>query len=72
MPYYHIQIKYREPDQSYINTDYELDLSEADAKTFGEQYVEGLVLFKRARHAVQKTLARPQKTANLKSAHNRR
>lgn len=43
---FHIQIKYKEPEQDHISTDYELDLSEEDTKTFTQQYMKGSVLFK--------------------------
>jgi predicted nucleotide-binding protein len=43
---FHIQIKYKEPKQDHISTDYELDLSEEDTKTFAQQYMKGSVLFK--------------------------
>jgi predicted nucleotide-binding protein len=46
MPYYHIRLKYQEAGQTFESTDYELDLSEEDAKEFGKQYEDGMVFFK--------------------------
>jgi len=46
MPCYHVRIRYKDSEQKYEVIDYELDLSEEDAKTFGEQYEEGQVFFK--------------------------
>ena len=46
MPYYHVRIRYKDPEQKYEFTVYELDLSEEDAKAFGAQYEKGQVFFK--------------------------
>jgi predicted nucleotide-binding protein len=45
MPYYHVRIKYLEPSYLRETTEYELDLSEEDATTIGEQYAKGRILF---------------------------
>jgi predicted nucleotide-binding protein len=46
MPYYHIRIKHKEPEQEYELDDFELDLSEEEARLLGEQYKEGHVFFR--------------------------
>ena len=46
MPFYHVRIRHKEPEHKYEFTNYELDLSEEDAKTLGEQYKKGMVFFK--------------------------
>lgn len=46
MPCFHVRVRYKDPKQKYEFTDYELDLSEKDAKLFGEQYEKGQVFFK--------------------------
>lgn len=50
--YYHVQLKYTEPQKTNIGTGYdyskteqELDLSEEDVTTLGKQYTEGYVFF---------------------------
>lgn len=46
MSYYHVRIRYKDPENNYDTTDYELDLLDEEAKILGEQYEEGRVLFK--------------------------
>lgn len=46
MPSYHIRMVYKLPEQVYPVTGYELDLSEEEARLFGEQYEKGKVFFK--------------------------
>ncbi len=45
MPYYHVRISHRDPESNYVQSEYELDLSEEDAKLLGEQYQSGNVFF---------------------------
>jgi predicted nucleotide-binding protein len=45
VPYYHIQIRFKKPDTDYSFTENELDLSEEEARQFGEQYESGKVMF---------------------------
>jgi predicted nucleotide-binding protein len=46
MSYYHLRIVYQDPKQKYPTTDYELDLSEEDAKLVAQQYEKGRLFFK--------------------------
>jgi hypothetical protein len=46
MPYYHLHIAWKLPEQAYATTEYELDLSEEEARQVGEQYEKGKVFFK--------------------------
>ena len=45
-PYYHIQLKYKNPELNIVVTEHELDLSEEDATSFGKQYADGCVFVK--------------------------
>lgn len=46
MPFYHVRIMHKKPEALIPTTGYELDLSDEDAKMFGEQYEKGQVFFK--------------------------
>jgi len=45
-PYYHIQLKYKNPELNIVVTEHELDLSEEDATSFGKKYADGCVFVK--------------------------